>query len=89
MKARKLYYIMGCPKVQNFKHILRQNIIQNCPVTLDGMDRAKRIFGLDIGTMKGKTTRARPIPVKKEEIEVPAKLTDNNKKLSSAWILCL
>ena len=28
-KARKLYHNLGCPTIQNFKHILRQNIIQN------------------------------------------------------------
>jgi hypothetical protein len=34
-RARRLYHIVGCPTVENFKHILRQNIIKNCPVTID------------------------------------------------------
>ena len=54
IKARKLYHILGCPTVQNFKHILRQNTIQNCPITTKDVDRAEKIFGADIGTMKGK-----------------------------------
>ena len=29
--ARRLYHIVGCPTVTNFKHILRQNLIKNCP----------------------------------------------------------
>ena len=28
-RARRLYHIVGCPTVENFKYILRQNIIQN------------------------------------------------------------
>src|SRR5210317_2332452 len=56
-KARKLYYVLGCPTVQNFKHILRQNIIKNCPVTMEDVNIAEQIYGPDIATMKGKTTR--------------------------------
>jgi hypothetical protein len=33
-KARKLFHIIGYPTVENFKAILRQNIIRNCPVTV-------------------------------------------------------
>ena len=55
--AWKLYHMMGCAMIQNFKHILRQNIIMNCPVTTEDIDNAEKIFGPDIGTMKGKTTR--------------------------------
>ena len=52
-KARKLYHTtMGCPTIQNFKHILRQNIILNCPVTTEDVDNAEKIFGPDIRTMK-------------------------------------
>ena len=43
-RARKLYHAVGCPTIENFKHIIRQNIIKNCPVTTKDID----IFGLDI-----------------------------------------
>jgi hypothetical protein len=49
-QARKLYHIIGCPTVENFKFILRQNIIKNCPVTIEDVTIAEKIFGPDIGT---------------------------------------
>ena len=27
-KARRLYHIMGCPSIQNMKHLLRQRLIK-------------------------------------------------------------
>jgi len=80
-KARRLYHIMGCPTVQNFKHILRQNIIKNCPVTIEDVNNAEKIFGPDIGTMKGKTTRSQPPAVKKDNIEIPKELLEKHQDL--------
>jgi hypothetical protein len=56
-QVRKLHHTLGCPTVEIFKHILRQNVIKNCPVTIADASTAERIFGPDIGTLKGKRTR--------------------------------
>ena len=56
-RAQRLYHIVRCPTIENFKHILRQNIIKNCPVTPEDVNIAKKLFGGDIRAMKGKTTR--------------------------------
>ena len=37
-EARKLYHIMGAPSPRNFKAILRQNLIHNCPVIPEDID---------------------------------------------------
>jgi hypothetical protein len=84
-QARKLYHIIGCPTTENFKAILRQNIIRNCPVTVEDVNIAERIFGPDIGTLKGKSTRTKPIPVKSDLIEIPPEL----KKLHKNLTLCM
>jgi hypothetical protein len=81
-RARRLYHIVGCPTVQNFKHILRQNIIKNCPVTADDVNIAERIFGGDIGTLKGKSTRGRPTPVKDDLVEIPPELLEQHQDLT-------
>ena len=80
-RARRLYHIVGCPTVENFKHILRQNIIKNCPVTIEDVNIAERIFGPDIGALKGKTVHKSPIRVKEDLVEVPPELKDKHKNL--------
>ncbi|MGC9237634.1 MAG: hypothetical protein ACP5GF_12175 [Thiomonas sp.] len=80
-RARRFYHIMGCPTIENLKHLLRANIIQNCPVTPADVDLAEKIFGPDIGTLKGKTTRKPPPRVKDDVVEVPRELKEKHKEL--------
>ncbi len=81
-RARRLYHIVGCPTIENFKHILRQNIIKNCPVTPEDVNIAEKIFGGDIGAMKGKTTRRRPVPLKDDLVKIPQELLDQHRDLT-------
>jgi hypothetical protein len=81
-RARKLYHILGCPTVENYKHILRQKIIKNCPVTIEDVNIAEKIFGPDSGAMKGKTTRSRPTPVRDDFVEIPQELKEQHKDLT-------
>jgi len=81
-RARKLYHMVGCPTVESFKHMLRQRIIRNCPVTIDDVNNAEKIFGADIGATKGKTTRSKPKPVKEDWVEVPPEIIAQHHKLT-------
>ena len=73
-KARDLYNALGSPSVKDFKAILRLNFIKNNPVTLEDIKIAESIFGPDIGSLKGKTTRRKPSPVVSDYIEIPPEL---------------
>jgi Reverse transcriptase (RNA-dependent DNA polymerase) len=55
--ARKLYQQLGRPSEVFFQKILSQRMILNCPVTADDAKRALFIYGPDLATLKGKTTR--------------------------------
>ncbi|MGC8551172.1 MAG: hypothetical protein ACP5M4_15955 [Acidobacteriaceae bacterium] len=83
--TRQFYHIMGCPTIENLKHLLRANIIQNCPVTPANVDLAEKIFGPDIGTLKGKTTRKTPPRVKNDVVEVPHELKENTRNCHITW----
>jgi hypothetical protein len=50
------------------------NLIRDNPVTTKDVDLAEHIFGLDVGTVKGKTTRRKPLPIINEHIEIPEEL---------------
>ncbi|KAI2492644.1 Reverse transcriptase (RNA-dependent DNA polymerase) [Fragilaria crotonensis] len=56
--ARALYRLIGRPSEADFQRILTGNFIRNCPVTPLDAKRALIIYGPDIATLKGKTTRA-------------------------------
>jgi hypothetical protein len=88
-KARKLYHIVGTPTMVNFKSILRMNIIKNCPVTVEDVNIADQIFGPDMSSLKGKSVRHKPKPVRKDLIEIPKELIEQHKDIDSAWTPCM
>ena len=73
-RAWKLYINTGGGGMDNFKHYLRQNIIKNCPVTLDDINRAQKIFRHEVGHLKGSTTRKTPSVIREEKIEIPREI---------------
>ena len=76
--ARKLYHIVGTPTVENFKALLRMNAIHNCPVMVEDVKIAERIFEPDMSSLKGKSTRRKPKPVRKDLVEIPNKITEKH-----------
>ena len=73
-RAWKLYINTGGGGLDNFKHYLRQNIIHNCPVTNDDINRAQKIFVHDVGHLKGSTTRKTPEGFREQRVEIPQEL---------------
>ena len=43
-EARILYHIIGTPTVENFKGLIKMNIIANNPITIEDVDRAEKII---------------------------------------------
>lgn len=60
--ARTLYRMIGRPDEAHFQVILRRNMIRNCPVTPEDAKRALVIYGPDVATLKGKTTKTSAAP---------------------------
>jgi hypothetical protein len=57
------------------------NTFKNCPVTVADVDLAEKIFGPDLGTIKGKSTRHASEPVMEDLIEIPPELKAQHKDL--------
>ena len=83
--ASKFYQMVGVPTLQIFNMMIRQNIIQNFPVTVEGIGIAENIFDLDVSTLKVRTTRQRPKVVVNYCIAIQKELIENNQDL----ILCM
>ena len=69
-RARDLFHVLGTPSTNDFKAIIHLNMINNNPVTTDDIKIAEKSFGPDIGTLKGKTTRRKPLPVVNDYISI-------------------
>ena len=76
--ARELYHNVGSPTVDNFKALVKMNLIKNCPVTVEDINIAEKIFGPAMSTLKGKTTCQTPKAVIRDEIELPDELKNMN-----------
>ena len=55
--ARQLQVTVGCPSDKDFIRILKVSSLPNCPVTPWDVAIANKLFGPDVGALKGKTTR--------------------------------
>jgi hypothetical protein len=84
-RARDLYHAIGTPSLDDFRAIIRMNIIRNNPVTTEDIQLAEQIFGPDIGSLKGKTTRKKPAPVVSDYVAVPAAIYQKQHRV----ILCM
>lgn len=72
--ARELYHVLGAPSPEKFRQILRSNMVRNLPVVPEDVKIAETIFGPDMATLKGKSTRVTPKPVIMDIVEVPPEI---------------
>ena len=79
--ARKLYHNLGTPTVQNFKSLLKANMIANCPVMAEDVNIAEKIFGPSVSSLKGKSARTTPKPVRADVIEIPPELIEKHREI--------
>ena len=56
--ARKAYQAIGTPTAQDFKAMIRMNLIKNARITTNDIILAEKAFGPDVGEIKAKTTRS-------------------------------
>jgi hypothetical protein len=57
------------------------NAIKNCPVTTEDVNNANKIFGADMLSLRGKSTRRKSTPVREDVIKIPEELISQNRKI--------
>ena len=55
--AKQLLHALGYPLVVNLKTIIKMNAIWDNPITESNIKLMEHLYGPDIPTIKGKTTR--------------------------------
>ena len=82
--AHKLYHNIEMPSIADFKSIICMNAIENFPLTTEDITIAEKIYGKDIGSLKVKTVRTKPVPVIRNYIEIPNELITKHENIKSA-----
>jgi len=73
---------MGRLMIENLQALIRMNTIKDRPVQMEDADIAVKIFGPDIGTLKGKSIQCPPNLVRENLIEKPAMIKAEHKDLT-------
>jgi Reverse transcriptase (RNA-dependent DNA polymerase)/Zinc knuckle len=72
--ARNIQKIIGRPSTRAFLKIIEKNLLPNCPITQKDIIAAEKIFGPDVGSLKGKTVRRAAERVEGLTVDIPASL---------------
>jgi hypothetical protein len=72
---------VGTPTIDTFKTLIKMSAIRNCPVTTEDVNIAKKIFGADMSSLKGKSTRRKSTPVREDTVEIPEELIAHNREI--------
>jgi hypothetical protein len=74
--------MIGNPSEKDYKTMVSNNLIPECPITSTDITNARAIFGPDLPSVRGKTVRATPVPVVADYVAVLRSLVDANKAIA-------
>ena len=83
-EARQAEAMMGNPSEKDYKGMVSNKLIPNCPVTSRDISNARQIFGPDLPSVWGKTVWGTPEPVVADYVAVPQSLVEANKRVTLA-----
>ena len=73
--AKQLLHTLGYPLVVDLKTIIKMNAIQDNPITESDIKLMEHLYGPNIPTVKGKTTRQHPHKLV-SDVSIPHELSD-------------
>jgi hypothetical protein len=78
-EARRLQGMIGNPTKRELAGMVHEKLIANCPVTVQDVHNANRIFGPDLANLRGNTTRKKTEHVRADYVEIPRDLVNMHK----------
>ena len=79
--TRKQQEQLGWPSTSKFKRIIKYNLINNSPITINDVNRAEIIFGTPKPLLKGTMIRHVPITNKIEKVALPIQIAEIHKEI--------
>ena len=74
--VRRVYNMVGLPPQKYFNNMVRSNLIHNFPVTVADIIIADKIFGPDIGSLRGNMVRRALDPVRTNYVAIPDEIQE-------------
>jgi hypothetical protein len=78
-EAQRLQGMVGNPTDKEFKGMVSERLITNCPVTVQDIKNSNRIFGPDLANLRGKMIRSKPEHVRIEYMQIPQDFVELHK----------
>jgi hypothetical protein len=69
-EVARTHATLSYPSMKDFNLVIRSNQIKNCPVTVQDVNVAAKIWGKNIAALKGKTTRSKSLLVARDFLKV-------------------
>jgi hypothetical protein len=83
-EARRAQAMVGNPSEKDYKGMISNNLIANCPISSKDVSNKRAIFRPDLASIRGKTVRQAPEPVVADYVAVPRTLIEANKVIMLA-----
>ena len=85
-QARWAQAMMGNPSEKDYKGVVSNHLISNCPITVTDITNSCAIHGPALASVRGKTVRRAPGPVVTDYVDVPRSNGDTGcRRLLCGW----
>jgi hypothetical protein len=74
--------MIGAPTECEYQGLVRQNFLQDCPITPSDIVNAHKKIGPDLANIRGKTVHRKPEHICTEIVEIPQQILSNQQNVT-------